>query len=88
MSVLQGQEPVEPVRYAPIRNKAQMYRLLVSGALGNHVPQYFSLAEWARERIDWPVWGVRSMKPSGVFAANLTAGMFGNTAFKGETNMS
>lgn len=50
-----------------IRDKTTMYELLASGRLGNHTPQWFSVAEWERDpaRPDVPLWGVRSALAGG-----------------------
>lgn len=52
---------------APILNKRQMYGLLLSGALGNTVPQYMSLAQWEADPASarYPTWGVRTLRPGG-----------------------
>lgn len=51
----------------PITTKRQMYPLLASGALGNTIPQFFSLEDWERdeEAQRYPVWGVRTLIPGG-----------------------
>lgn len=51
----------------PIRHKRQMYDLLVKGAFGNTVPQWFSLESWlgSEERNRYSIWGIRSLTPGG-----------------------
>lgn len=52
---------------AMIGSKAEMYRLLAAGLLGNTIPQYFSVDEWRTsgddQRCQW--WGVRTLRPGG-----------------------
>lgn len=47
----------------PITNKRQMYSLLRAGHLGNTIPNYSSLSEWATAPSS-PLWGIRSQIPS------------------------
>lgn len=52
----------------PITNKPQMYELLRRGSLGNTIPQYMGLTEWASRDKSLDIgthWGIRSMKPGG-----------------------
>lgn len=50
-----------------ITTKAEMYRLLASGVLGDTSPQYFSLTEWERspDYAKYEYWGVRHATISG-----------------------
>ncbi len=50
-----------------ITTKAQMYRLLASGQLGNTIAQHFDVGAWERSedfaKYKW--WGVRTLRPGG-----------------------
>lgn len=50
-----------------IQSKAEMYRLLSAGQLGNTIPQYFTVADWVASGDDrrYGFWGVRSQVPGG-----------------------
>lgn len=50
-----------------ITTKAEMYRLLAAGKLGNAIPQYFSLGEWmsSPDHGRYDLWGIRSMAAGG-----------------------
>lgn len=56
-----------------IRNKAEMYRLLSTGAFGNTTPQFFSVREWlaSPDRRRFPLWGIRSAHVSAHPACRL-----------------
>jgi hypothetical protein len=51
----------------PIRDKADMYRRLAAGQLGNTTKQYFTIGDWFFDQytheIEW--WGVRTQTPGG-----------------------
>ena len=42
-----------------IRDKRTMYDMLARGELGNTLPQYFTLQEWANHAHEFPTWGIR-----------------------------
>lgn len=56
----------------PITTKDEMYRLLAAGQLGNHIPQWFSLAEWRASGHTGEV-GIRAMVPGGQFHDHIPA---------------
>lgn len=45
--------------------KKQMYKLLTAGLLGNTMPQYDDHQTWHENRLDYDLWGIRSMVPGG-----------------------
>lgn len=51
----------------PITSKSRMYPLLASGAFGNTIPQYFTVAAWraSGDSERHPTWGVRTLTPGG-----------------------
>lgn len=52
---------------ARVTSKRRMYALLTAGALGNTVPQFFSVAAWlaSPDSARYPSWGVRTLVPGG-----------------------
>jgi hypothetical protein len=51
-----------------------MYALLASGAFGNTIPQFFSVAEWkGAGGPSLPFWGVRTLTPGGPCRLNCPA---------------
>lgn len=55
---------MRPEQRKPIRTKAQMYELLRTGALGNTIPQFFSLGDWQNspDYAKYDEWGVRVLR--------------------------
>lgn len=51
----------------PVTSKNRMYPLLASGAFGNTIPQFFSVAAWraSGDSERYPTWGVRTLSPGG-----------------------
>jgi hypothetical protein len=68
----------------PIRHKAQMYRLLASGAFGNTIPQFFDVHLWAvsPEALAFDLWGVRTMTPGGPCRLNCPYAEVAETAYR------
>jgi hypothetical protein len=57
-----------------IRDKADMYRRLAAGELGNTLPQWFDADKWRRENPHpLPFWGVRTLSPGGPCRLNCPA---------------